>query len=190
MIETDNWPFVAAKHFTAVPPAQRRHVRVIVVHDMEADEKGSTAEDIARYFATTDTLASAHLCIDNNSIVQCVHDRDVAWAAPGCNSDGIQLELAGYGAQTREQWLDAYSLAVIENASNAAAQYCLKYDLPPIHLTNEQLEAGEKGIIGHYQASAVYKKSDHTDPGQNFPWDVFMDHVSMYLAKRKAASGL
>lgn len=191
MIETDNWPFIAARHFTRTTAGTRRRVRLIVVHDMEAPEKGETAEAIARYFrdlpAAGPVKASAHVCIDNDSIVQCVRDNDVAFAAPGANSDGLQLELAGYGKQTRAQWLDDYSRAVIDNAANVAAQYGLKYDIPMIHLTDAQLADGvSRGIIGHDQASRVFKKSDHTDPGPNFPWDHFLARAAEHIAARRA----
>lgn len=192
MIETDIWPFVPAKFFTAVPKTQRRAVRVIVMHDMEAPEKGDTAEAIARYFRDMpdNRPASAHVCVDNNSIVQCVHDNNVANAAPGCNNDGIQIELAGYGNQTRAQWLDEYGLGVLDLGALAAAQYCLKYDIPAVHLTNDQLRAGQRGIIGHYQASEVYQKSDHTDPGPNFPWDDFMCRVVAHVEARRKKFGI
>ena len=185
MIETDRWPVTTAKWFTAVSPdAMRRKVRVIVLHDMEADEAPDTAQRVADYFATTATKASAHVCVDNTHIIQCVLDNDVAWAAPGCNSDGIQIEMAGYGAQTRSQWTDPYSLAMLENAANVAAQYCLKYTIPPVRLTDDQLSNGDAGLVGHVQVSTVYQRSDHTDPGPNFPWDLFMDRVVFYHHER------
>jgi len=180
--ETDRFPFVKAKFFR--PVSEQRKVRVIVIHSMEAPEKGETAENVARFFQTTTTEASAHLCIDNNSIVQCVLDNDIAFAAPGVNKDGIQLELAGFARQKREEWLDPYSVLVLENAANAAAQYCLKYDVPIKHLTDQELEANEKGIIGHVQASNVYKKSTHTDPGAGFPWDHFVARVTHHHSER------
>lgn len=180
--ETDRFPVVQAKFFK--PVSERRHVRVIVIHSMEAPEKGQTAENVARFFQNTANPASAHLCIDNNSIVQCVFDNDVAFAAPGVNNDGIQLELAGFARQTREEWLDPYSVLVLENAANAAAQYSLKYDIPIRHLTDDELRVGEKGIIGHVQASTVYKKSTHTDPGSGFPWDHFLARVTHHHAER------
>src|SRR5262249_46293804 len=129
--ETDRFPVVKARFFKHV--TEQRQVRVIVIHSMEAPEKGETAENVARFFQMTENPASAHLCIDNNSIVQCVMDNDVAFAAPGVNNDGIQLELAGFARQTRADWLDPYSVLVLENAANAAAQYCLKYDVPIKH---------------------------------------------------------
>jgi N-acetyl-anhydromuramyl-L-alanine amidase AmpD len=186
MIETDIWPFVPAKYFQAVDHKTPRTVRVIVIHDMEAPEKIDTAEAIARYFQEMpdNRKASAHVCVDADSVVQCVHDRDVAYAAPGCNRDGIHIELAGYGKQTRDEWLDTYGQSLIGLGANVAAQYCLKYGIPATHLTNEQLEQGARGIVGHAQVTAVYHESDHTDPGPNFPWDVFMMRVSQFYIER------
>ncbi len=181
--ETDRFPVVKARFFRQIEG--RRKVRVIVIHSMEAPEKGETAENVARFFQNTDSPASAHLCIDNNSIVQCVFDNNVAFAAPGCNHDGIQLELAGFARQTREEWMDAFSILMLENAANAAAQYCLKYDIPPVHLTNAELKSGEKGIVGHVQATQVFKISTHTDPGDGFPWDHFIARVAHHLAERR-----
>lgn len=182
MPETDNWPFVEARWYTKMPTGTQRSVRVIVIHAMEFPEKINSAEVIAHDFATRSpgNKASAHLCIDSNSIVQCVWDRDVAFAAPGANSDGIQIELAGYSSQTREQWLDPFGQAMFTRAARACAQYCAKYNIPPKHLSNAELAQGLRGIVGHVQVSAVYHKSDHTDPGPNFPWDAFMALVNHF----------
>jgi hypothetical protein len=112
--ETDQFPVMKARFFREV--TEKRNVRLIVIHSMEAPEKGETAENVARFFQNPEKPASAHLCIDNNSIVQCVFDNDVAFAAPGANHDGIQLELAGFARQTRQDWMDPYSILVLENA--------------------------------------------------------------------------
>ena len=50
--ETDNFPFVKARHFNKFGPG-RRKVRVIVIHSMEAQEKGETAENVAKFFQNT-----------------------------------------------------------------------------------------------------------------------------------------
>lgn len=183
MIDTEDWPIVKARWYTDVPKDALRKVRLIVIHDMEYPETNTAAADVAKYFADpkddqgNPVKASAHICVDEAHIIQCVMDSDVAYAAPGCNSDGIQVELAGYGKQSRGDWLDPYGLELINMAAHAVAQYLVKFDLPLAHLTNDQLKAGRAGIIGHYQASEVYHGSDHTDPGPNFPWDFFLDHV-------------
>jgi len=187
--ETDNFPVIKARFFTDV--IEKRQPRVIVIHSMEAPEKGDTAENVARFFQNPgknengkDRQVSAHLCIDNNSIVQCVFDNDIAFAAPGANRDGIQLELAGFARQTKDEWLDPFSILVLENAANATAQYCLKYNIPVKHLTNAELKSGQKGIVGHVQVSEVFKKSNHTDPGKGFPWDHFIERVKHHHTER------
>jgi N-acetyl-anhydromuramyl-L-alanine amidase AmpD len=182
--ETDSWPFVRARWFTPIE-GKRRDVRVIVIHDMEFPERKDSAEVIAHDFAhrPPDQKASAHLCIDNDSIIQCVRDNDVAFAAPGANNDGIQIELAGFGAQKAAEWLDLYGTQMLGLAADAVAQYCLKYNIPIRWLTDGELFKGERGIVGHVQVSHVYHKSDHTDPGPNFPWLHFLSMVVQ--AKRK-----
>jgi N-acetyl-anhydromuramyl-L-alanine amidase AmpD len=184
--ETDNFPFIQARFFRTFGPG-RRPVRLIVIHTMEVPERDGIAKDIAIDFAhrPDNKKASAHLCIDNKEIFQCVKDNDIAFAAPGANQDGIQLELAGRAAQTAENWMDAYSTAVLENAANAAAQYCLKYEIPVVHLTNVELgDQVTKGFVGHVQVTDVFKLSDHRDPGEAFPWDHFLERVDFFRTQR------
>ena len=183
--ETEEWPFVRAKSCHEVEGI--RAVRLIVMHSMEAPEKGDTAEEIAKFFQNPPRPASAHVCVDNNSIVRCVPDNYIAGGAPGANPDGIHIELAGYAKQTEAEWLDDYGRQLLDNAANAAAQFCLKYDIPVRHLTNDQLADGQsKGFVSHAQVSEVFKRSDHWDPGPGFPWKFFLDSVAQHRAARLA----
>lgn len=182
--ETDKWPYVPARRQTKVEG--KRTIRGICIHDMEAPEKEKTAENVAKYFQSPQAGGSAHICIDSDSVVQCVWDNNVAHAAPGANHDMLHIELAGYAKQTRDEWLDSYSVAMLTLAADVTAQYCLKYDIPVKHLSNEELRNGDKGIVGHYQVTAVYKRSTHTDPGKNFPWDFFLERVSGRVTARTA----
>lgn len=184
--ETDRWPLVRAKWFGHFPVGMKRVVTHVVIHDMEYDESLKAAEDVAKYFQTMpdERKASAHICVDADSIVQCVPDNDIAYAAPGLNSTGIQIELAGYARQTRAQWLDDYGRRLLDRAAGAVAQYCVKFAIPPLHLTDQQLFDKREGIVGHDQVSRVYKQSNHTDPGPNFPWDYLMERVGpLYIAR-------
>lgn len=156
-------------------------VKQIVIHDMEAPEGPLTAENVANYFHTTDRKASAHICVDNNSEVRCVSDEDTAWAAPGANASGLQLEIAGYARQTFDQWTDAYSSAALTRAAKLVAAWCRKYDIPVRHLTDVELAHGSKGIVGHADVSRVFRKSDHSDPGTGFPWKWFLAEVRSQL---------
>jgi N-acetyl-anhydromuramyl-L-alanine amidase AmpD len=188
MPDTDQWPFMPAKYFTRVTGT--RKVRLVVIHSMESQEKGDTAENVARYFQNIPRPASAHLCVDADSIVQCVRDNDVAFAAPGVNRDGIHIELAGYSKQTEAEWLDPYGVLMLDKAANAAAQYCLKFDLPVAHLSLQELKDGKRGIIGHWDATQTYKpNAGHTDPGQNFPWAFFIKRVGEHHARLQPKKG-
>lgn len=163
-------------------------IRVIVVHDMEVAEKADTAERVAHYFATTSTKASAHVNVDNNSAVRSVADADTAWAAPGCNHDGLQLEIAGYMRQTRAQWLDAFSKAALGLAAKVAAAWAKKYNIPVKHLTVAELRAGKKGFVGHVDVSNAYGRTDHGDPGPNFPWPEFLAMVRKEMGAAPATA--
>lgn len=182
--ETDKWPYVSARRQSII--GGKRPIRGICIHDMEAPEKDKTAENVAKYFQSPQAGGSAHLCVDSDSVVQCVWDNNVAHAAPGANHDMIHIELAGYAKQTADEWMDPYSVAMLTLAADVTAQYCLKYDIPVKHLSNTELKNGDRGVVGHYQVTEVYKRSTHTDPGKNFPWEFFFERVSGRVIARTA----
>ena len=98
MLRLEPWGFPVAYPFVASPHVNHtsgRRIDLIVVHTMEMDEKGSTAESCASWFQNPAAGVSAHYCVDADSIVQCVKEEDVAWHAPGANHDGIGIEHAG-----------------------------------------------------------------------------------------------
>lgn len=175
-----------AKNYTKGP--RKGAIRLIVMHSMESQEKPDTAESVAKWFGgPTAPKSSAHFCVDNNSAVRVVDDHDIAWGAPGANSDGLHIEMAGRASQTRAQWLDAYSDAVLHQAANVAAAWCIAYKIPVVHLTPAQVADGKtKGIAGHIDVTHAFPKlGTHTDPGAGFPWDVFLDKVTKAVAAMK-----
>lgn len=182
-IDFDKIPFVQAKTYLK---KKARSPQVIVLHSMEAPEKPTTAEAVAKYF-TTKQGASAHYCVDNNSIVQCVQTKDVAAGAPGLNQIGIHIEMAGYAKQSAAEWKDEYSKAVIENAALLCAKIlCPKYDIPPRILSLEDVRKAKfdttiKGFCTHHMGSLAFKvMGGHTDPGPNFPLELFIELVKFY----------
>lgn len=169
--------FIEARNFTRVGSPARK-IDVVVVHTMEAPEKPDTAENVARWFAGSSApKASAHYCVDANSIVQCVRDEDVAWAAPGCNHNGLQIEHAGYARQGRAGWADAYSQNMLRLSAGLAGRSCRRYGIPVRWLTVADLKNGRRGITSHANVSAAFKKSNHTDPGGDFPVDLYLRWV-------------
>jgi len=174
------YPFRQARHFR---PNAGRAIDLVVVHTAEAPERGTTAEAVARWFSTTDREVSAHYCIDDDSIVQCVREQDIAWSAPGANENGIHLELAGYAAQTPAEWEDAYSQAMLRRAAGLTAGLCRRYGIPVAWLRAADLIARERGITGHADVSRAFRRTDHTDPGADFPVAQFLTLVRSALAR-------
>jgi hypothetical protein len=162
-----------------------RKIDLIVIHDMEWTETDQTAEACAAYFAKPTTKASAHKCFDNNSVVRCVPDKDVAWCAPGANHNGLQYELAGYARQTLAEWADPYTLAMLRLVAQQAALDCKRYSIPNRFVTWQELRQGVRGITTHAQATLAFPGPgrSHTDPGPNFPMGFLLAQIGRELEK-------
>lgn len=173
-----------AKNYTKGP--RKNKIRLIVIHSMESQEKPGTARQVAKWFSNDNApKSSAHYCVDNKEAVKVVEDSDIAWAAPGANSDGLHIEIAGSARQTRKQWLDEYSNGCLDQAAKVAALWCVKYQIPVRHLNiNQTVDGKSKGFIGHIDATKAFPhlKGDHTDPGKFFPWDVFLAKVTTAIS--------
>lgn len=180
--------FVQAKWYR---PGRAMPLLYVTIHDMEAPEAGDTAEAVAHYFTTLPSTrkASAHVCVDNNSVVECVHPQDTAYHAPGVNGSGYGVEHAGYARQTRAQWLDAYDQGVFHQAAAfLVPKIVIPYGIPVATVSDANLAAYKgKGFVTHAQVTRVFGLSTHTDPGAGFPMDVYLDTVAKELARVKAA---
>ena len=172
--------FIQARNYRI---ANRTTLRLIVLHTMENQEKPKTAHSVASWFGgPAAPVASAHLCVDDTEVWGCVHEKDIAYAAPGANNDGFHIEHAGRAAQTGEQWADAYSMAMLRLSAKAAADVAMRHAIPTVWLSVEDVLAGKKGFCGHHEISLAYHKSTHTDPGPNFPREQYLDMVRDEIA--------
>ena len=162
-------------------------LRLIVIHTMEAQESPKTAENIAAYFASGTVVASAHACVDQDSVVVCLPPSATAFAAPGANACGYQIEHAGYAGQDAAGWADEASQAMLRLSAAHARSIALAAGIPLRHLSDDELAAGYAGFVGHDQVSRVYQRSDHWDPGPQFPWSQYMGLVNGEAATEETA---
>jgi N-acetyl-anhydromuramyl-L-alanine amidase AmpD len=150
---------------------------LIVIHTIEGPKNASAAESTGRMFATSTREASAHYTVDSDSIVQSVDERNTGWHAPGANDRGIGIEHAGYAKQTASEWNDAYNRAMLALSARLAADIADRWNIPTRRLSQAELRAGYPGFVSHDDVSRAYGKSDHWDPGPNFPWAAYLAQV-------------
>jgi hypothetical protein len=154
---------------------ERQSTDLIVAHTMEAPERPQVALDVAKYF--DNVLADSQWCVDSDTRVQVIPDSKISWTTPGVNHRSYNIEMAGYARQSEHEWADKYSLSTLDNSALCAAEAVFKYNIPIRKLTQFGLRAGLKGFIGHVDATYVYRKSTHTDPGKHFPWKYYLSLV-------------
>jgi N-acetyl-anhydromuramyl-L-alanine amidase AmpD len=173
--------FIAARNYTRVT-SPARNIDLVVIHTAEYPELPESAEWVANYFAKPGApKASAHYMVDASEVIQGVWDKDVAWAAPGANHNGIQIEHAGYAKQTKKDWSDDYSKRMLARSAKLTARLCRKHNIPVRWVSPSQLRAGRRGLTSHANVSAAFKRSSHWDPGPNFPVTVYLRLVKAEL---------
>ncbi len=174
-------PYLEAANWTHVSSPPKK--KWIVLHCMEYPEKPDSAEWCARYFAGKEgpaPRASAHACVDCDSVVQCVPWDQIAWHAPGANSLGIGIEHAGFGKQTLADWADGYSRQLLDTSSWLVAELCTRHRIPVDFIDANELLSGAPGITTHAEVTKAFKKSTHTDPGKGFPIGDYLKRVRYY----------
>ena len=172
------YPFVPSPHMTRT---DGRRIDLIVIHTMESAEREEAAVRCARWFQNPRSQVSAHYCVDPETVIQCVRDENVAWHAPGANHDGVGIELAGHAAQSRREWADVYSSAMLARAAALSAELCRRHAIPAQWLWPPDLRAGKRGLTTHAYVSEAFHRSTHTDPGPSFPVERFLGLVRAHL---------
>jgi N-acetyl-anhydromuramyl-L-alanine amidase AmpD len=155
---------------------------------MEIAERPDAAEICARWFRSPASRVSAHYCVDADTVVQCVREKDIAWHARGGHADSVGVELAGFARQTAKHWADRYSTAVLARAATLVADVCRRRRIPVRWLLADDLRADRRGITGHVEVSRAYGLSDHWDPGPGFPIEGFLDRVRVAQRAKRSSS--
>lgn len=172
----------------AYTKGRKMPIQFVAVHHTAGSEGPTSAEAGAAYDKTRTDGTSTHVFVDSNSVAVEVLDTDRAnHARAHGNEIGLGMELCGT-LQTRAQWLDAVSLATLRNAAVWSAEKVVAYGLPIRRLSVAETRAAyyspaaarPKGFAGHVDITNAFPEDggDHTDPGPEFPWDVFLGLVT------------
>jgi N-acetyl-anhydromuramyl-L-alanine amidase AmpD len=172
-------PFRQARHFR--PGPMSRQSKWIVIHSAEIGESLAGAEALMNVCATQERVASWHYAVDADSITQSVRERNIAFHAPGASSQSIGIELSGRARQTAEEWQDPYSLRMLELVAWLVSDISSRHGMPFTFVNAAGLIAGASGITTHAEVSKAWRKSDHWDPGPNFPMEWLLERARYYF---------
>lgn len=157
----------------------------LVLHTSEGGEGHTSAESLGSFMttpATATNVASYHAVFDTDRVIPCVPDNVVAYSAGGGNAQGIHGCFPGKAGQTREQWLDPISRAMINQCARWLCDKSIEWNIPITRITPAAMQNYQKGIADHYCVTLAFRKTDHTDVGPNFPWDVLASDINALLA--------
>lgn len=164
-------------------------ISLVAIHTNEGDNKPNeaddkTAENLAVYLDRENAAGrgkSYHLICDDDSTVRYVFDSEAAWALRTGNARSLNLCLTGWARWTRSEWLAHFPM--LRRAADEVRAWCDMYNIPLRKLTPEEVGGDWWGICGHVDWTLGKRpilgeaSGTHTDPGQFFPWDIFLPMV-------------
>jgi N-acetylmuramoyl-L-alanine amidase len=142
-------------------------IGLVIIHCTQSNSARSSAE----WFANPNTQGSAHLVLDEDECYRTLVDSAIPWAAPGANTRGFHIELAGFAEWSRAEWMR--HRRGLRRAAHKAAAHAVKFGVPIRLLTPAQMRNGARGFATHARCTTAFGGS-HTDPGPNYPIDRFM----------------
>lgn len=184
-----SYPFIGSHWFT---PGRQGAINKIVLHTIECPCEPGWAKKAADIFAKpTATQVSAHYYVDPTAIIQGVKDSDVAWAAPGVNADGIQVEQAGRAIFSYAEWASPNGRAMCKLTATLLADLSVRHQIPLTFCTAAEMVANPdaRGVTTHAEVNRAFHRSTHTDPGSKYPLE-FVLETARLLVPVGAAGGV
>lgn len=174
-------------------PGRSRPIKISVTHCTAGSEGYTSAEDGASYDKRRTDGTSTHCFHDTDTSLQEVPVRDRAHHARAHGNEiGIGHELCGT-YQTREQWLDALSLPMLQRAARMQAEDCYREGWgEPRWLTVDEVRRAyfdpgsvRGGLCTHADVTHAFPEDDgdHEDPGPAFPKDLYIQWAREHYAR-------
>lgn len=163
-------------------PRSTSGLKGVCVHTSEGNPN-ITAENLANYQLTSQT-GSYHVIVDlTGKRLRENTDDWITWSS-GNQGNNILLHICftARADWTRQQWLDQQKM--LRAGATVVAHWCKTYRFPVRKVDTRSLP----GILGHDDTRA-WGGTDHTDPGKNFPYDVFAQMVNDVLNPAPPSGG-
>lgn len=148
-------------------------ISLISVHTAEG---ATTAAGLVNYLDQPGVEASYHVIVDDTTTIQYLPDDVAAWAMLSGNHRSVQVCFTGFAKWPRSEWL-AHD-GMLRRGAAVVQTWAVKHNIPPVKLTPAQVGADRSGVCGHWDWTIGKNDGTHTDPGPNFPWDVFMAYAN------------
>lgn len=124
---------------------------------------------------------SAHDIFDPGEGVEMVRPGTVAYhVGPAGNGKTRGSEHCGKVGFTRDQWLTDDGIQMLDRSARYNAAAAKRDGVLPRWLTLTQLKNLEPGFATHNDVRLALGGTTHSDPGPNFPYDVYMQLVQGY----------
>lgn len=148
-------------------------ISLVAIHTAEG---ATTTDSLTSYLDQPGVEASYHKLVDDHTMVTYLPDNVACWAMLSGNPRSLQLCFTGFAAWSRTEWLTHDTMLRLGAAE--VATWCQQHTIPAVKLTPAQVGADQRGICGHWDWTLGKHDGTHTDPGPNFPWDVFLGYVT------------
>lgn len=167
----------------------------VVVHTSESGD--GSYESLRRYVeqpgdrqGTSGMYGSAYHALARND-AGATYDEILSadqspFSAPPVNATWWHFCIPGRAAQSRDEWLDAPSRSGVRAAAKFIVAKARVDGFPLERRTVAELQSGRGGYCGHVDVTWAWRKSTHTDPGEQFPWDVLAADIAELLAPRRS----
>lgn len=148
------------------------------LEDLDALDDHS-AEQTAKYAATTRRQASWHSGSDTDSSILLLPDSYTAWHCRGYNSRSVGHEIS---KQTTD-WVNDVSPVWVEKtlreAARCVAPRATRLKIPFRKITQAQADSGARGFLSHWELDETRRNDPGRTPkGDTFPWTRFLSYCT------------
>lgn len=151
----------------------------IAIHNTSND---ASSADEASYATRRTDGVSTHFYADDTEVIQSLDTANRAGHAGSSNGNynAVAVEITGVNAKTRDWWISNVNW---KELGRVLAEVCKFYGIAVRRATVAEMKSNPKvkAFYSHNDMRLAWGGTTHTDPGDNFPWDVLFASVNQAM---------